>query len=187
MNHLIELRHRALLDPDTPTGLRRALEDGAPLETIHLDARGRWWHEGEPFVHSRLIQLFHRSLHQTPGGTWLLTIPPFSYPVTVEHTGRFIHRILRQGPSCLLCTPDGRERPFDPDALVTDGLDGLYTEIEGETARFVEDAWKTLSPFIEQVDNFWVLDWRGRRSVLGNYLGPPAQEGTKTQSYPKII
>jgi len=184
--NLHELRHRALLDPDTPPGLRRALEAGAPLETIHLDARGRWWHEGEPFVHPRLIQLFHRSLHQTPGGTWLLTIPPFSYPVTVELTGRFIHRILRQGSSCLLCTRDGRELPFDPDNLVTDGVDGLFTVIDGEPARFVEDAWKTLSPFIEQVDNAWVLDWQGKRSLLGPYLRPPLQEETKTQSNPKI-
>ena len=169
---LNELRHRALLDPDTPSGLRRALEAGAPLEAIHLDARGRWWHEGEPFVHPRLIQLFHRSLHQTPGGTWLLTIPPFSYPVTVGHTGRFIHRLLRTGSSFLLATLDGREVPFERDKLVTDGVDGLYTVIDGETARFVDDAWKTLSPCIDQVNQSWVLDWQGQRSPIGNYPSP---------------
>jgi len=163
---LNELRHRALLDPDTPPGLRRALQAGAPLEAIHLDARGRWWHEGEPFVHPRLIQLFHRSLHQTPGGTWLLTIPPYSYPVTVEKTGRFVHRILRTDGSSRLCTYDGREVLFDRGALFTDGVDGLFTVIEGHTARFVEDAWKTLSLCMEQVEDGWVLDWQGQRSPI---------------------
>jgi hypothetical protein len=166
---LNELRQRTLLDPDIPEGLRRALEAGASLESIHLDARGRWWHQGEPFINQRLIHLFHRSLHQTLAGTWLLTIPPFSYPVTVEHTGRFVHRIERKDTCYLLMTRDGREVPFDPATLSTDGVDGLFTVVNGETARFVDDAWKALSPCVDLDDDGWVLDWLGQRYKVSTH------------------
>lgn len=171
--NLNELRQQALHDPDIPAGLRRALEAGFSLESIHLDARGRWWHQGEPFINQRLIGLFHRSLHHTAGGTWLLTIPPFSYPVTVEGVGRFIHRIERQGDTSVMHTRDGCEWPFDPHALTTDGLDGLFTLINGERARFVDDAWKALSPHIDLVDDMWVLNWQGQQAFIGTETQPP--------------
>lgn len=175
---LNELRHRTLLDPNIPQGLRRALEAGASLESIHLDARGRWWHQGEPFINQRLIDLFHRSLHQTQAGTWLLTIPPFSYPVTVEHTGRFVHRVERRGEDYFLLTRDGREVSLDPARLSTDGVDGLFTDIDGQTARLVDDAWKALSPLVDQIDGGWVLNWLGQRYTLCTYK-PANVQGAK--------
>lgn len=65
-----------LADTSLPEPVRRFLQSGATLESIYLDAEGRWFHQGEPFVNEALALLFTRSLVRTAGGTWMLSIPP---------------------------------------------------------------------------------------------------------------
>jgi uncharacterized protein len=148
---LDELRSQALADPDVPEGVRRALEAGAALEEIRLDARGRWWHQGEPFVHARLIALFHRSLARTPAGLWLLHIAPYSYPVVVDGAGRFAHRLHRDAAPWTLELLDGGSLAFRGETLWTDGEDGLYVEDEaGQTVRLIEQAYRVLTESLEE-------------------------------------
>ena len=96
---LTAVRRAALQDPDLPSGLRRALESGAALEDIALDDRGRWWHEGVRIEHKRLSTLFHRGLEQTNSGTWLIALPPYSYPVHVARWGGNAECARKRGSS----------------------------------------------------------------------------------------
>src|SRR5690606_17692674 len=81
------------IDPTLPEVVSRILEAGAHLESIRLDRLGRWWHRGEPRQNARLIALCSRSVGRTPGGTRILHIAPFTYPIEVEDTGYFVHHI----------------------------------------------------------------------------------------------
>jgi len=121
------LRAQTADDPDVPANVRAFLKGGAPLEEIRLDARGRWWHQGEPFQNQRLIDLFCRSVRQTAAGTWLLVIPPYTYPIIVERTGWFathLHLTSFGQQHTFAFTLLGGEHIHTPTpTLVTDGVD----------------------------------------------------------------
>lgn len=143
------LRACALADPSLPPGLARALGEGLPLEDIRLDARGRWWHQGEPFEHLRLRALFHRALQQTAHGTWLVVLPPFSYPVTVEGDHVFIVRWLDGGSRVRLA--DDAVRTLEGTRWETDGLDVVRVLWpDGLRARVVGSAWRTLEGWVDE-------------------------------------
>jgi hypothetical protein len=164
---LAELRSQALADPDVPDGVRRALMAGAALEEIRLDARGRWWHQGEPFVHARLISLFHRSLERTSAGLWLLHIAPYSYPVVVEGAGRFANRVSRVGSAWTLELLDEGRLPMPWETLQTDGEEGLYvTDEAGRFVRLIDQAWRVLTESLEEDEaGFTVAGPEGRQRI----------------------
>src|SRR3954464_4980491 len=88
---------RLLADPTLPVPIRQFLTAGGQLERIVLDEQGQWSHQGEPFLNPALIELFNRSLERTPGGTWVLHIEPFSYPVELADTPYYVHGARLQG------------------------------------------------------------------------------------------
>ena len=67
---------RLLEDASLPEPIRSALISGNELTRISLDSEGQWRHEGELFVNTNVMALFHRSIRRTPGGT---------YPVSYTH------------------------------------------------------------------------------------------------------
>jgi hypothetical protein len=157
---LEEVRRRALDDPDIPDGLRRALAAGLALETIHLDARGRWSHEGERFVNRRLSALFHRSVVCTSAGTWLLSIPPYTYPITVEDCGWFVVRVHSDAAT------DGLHAELAGGELVrlptggwwTDGGERVLVQLaDGRRCRLVDDAWRWVGTALDGGEPAWVL------------------------------
>src|SRR5437879_3580541 len=85
------------IDPTLPEPVRRFLAAGARLEPSVLDAEGRWHHEGGEFLNEKLQLLFHRSIGRTPGGTWVLVIPPFTYPIQVEDTPYHVRSLRISG------------------------------------------------------------------------------------------
>lgn len=144
------LRERAIADPDVPETVRRFLAGGAELESIVLDARGNWWHQGERFANERLSRLFHRSLIRTVAGTWLLTIPPYTYPVEVEDAGRFAvwGAVTPEGLAARLA--DGSEELLPWEALCTDGVSFVgWFGADGMVGRIVGDAWHTVEALVD--------------------------------------
>ena len=151
---LTAVRRAALQDPDLPSGLRRALESGAALEDIALDDRGRWWHEGVRIEHKRLSTLFHRGLEQTRSGTWLIALPPYSYPVRVARWGSFVVRL----GATELTLATGAEVPYvEVDRWLTDGEDTVLAEVGGVRARVVGRAWQALVPCVGEGEGGFVL------------------------------
>ena len=75
------------IDETLPEVVKNFLRKGYTLENITLHETGQWTHEGLDFENPKVIDLFYRSVSRTEGGTWVLDIPPFTYPIEVEDAG----------------------------------------------------------------------------------------------------
>lgn len=169
MHQTDKLRQQAIHDEGIPEMVRKFLSQGAPLEMIHLDAYGRWFHEGEPFINQRLARLFHRSLHKTEQGTWYLEIKPYTYPVTVALTGTFIDRLqeLNSTAKAHFVGDDTDEwTDVDLSTLYTDGAELLAINHNGRPTRFVERAYRNLLEALEFENERFVLTLADRRIPL---------------------
>lgn len=107
-SELAGLRAAAVSDPEIPEAVRGFLSGGAQLDALRLTALGRWTYNGRPVEHPRVIALFSRSLSRTTSGTWVLRIPPYTYPVLVDGAGQFIDKV-RVGAA-----PEGAAGSSDP-------------------------------------------------------------------------
>lgn len=163
---------RILGDPSLPAPVRRALEGGATLERIELDAEGEWRHAGELFQNPNLIGLFHRSIGRTAGGTYVLSIPPFTYPILVADTPRFVRHVrIERGPGTggvTLLLSDGSEEVLDPSTLAYVQDRGLYCRVGAERwlARFLRPAYYAIAELLNEGGDGYYLELpSGRASV----------------------
>jgi hypothetical protein len=166
------LTSAALEDPETPEAVREALRRGAALESIRLDARGRWWHEGEPFVNERLSALFSSSLHLTRQGLWYLVVGAYSYPIVVEGAGRFVDRVERREGREVLVDWLGVELSPAEAAWWSDGLDQVG--MVADSGRWGRLRGAALAWFLDRLtgeeDGWSVQLAGGERRLQG---GPP--------------
>ena len=109
------------IDETLPDLVKKFLRQGYELEEIRLGATGKWTHEGLDFENPRITDLFSRSVGRTEGGTWVLEVGRFTYPITVEDAGFFVERIdLTKTPPKLptsprdVCTAPSRTGSFAP-------------------------------------------------------------------------
>lgn len=152
------------IDETLPDVVKNFLRSGATLEEIRLDANGNWTHEGLDFENERIIELFNRSVARTDGGTWVLVIGRFTYPIEVEDTGYFVERLhwtSAAGPT--LSLSDHTEEPLDPDTLEYRPHGRLYCRIrEGQfRARFKKTAYYDLADRMEERDGGYVVNIGG--------------------------
>lgn len=157
------------IDPTLPEVVKNFLRSGAELEEIRLDERGKWTHEGLDFENPRIIDLFSRSVDRTEGGTWVLEVGRFTYPITVENTGFFVERIDFDTDPPTIKISDGTEEELDPETLDYQGNGELYCRIkDGEfRARFKWQAYHQIGEHLEQEGDELYLTWRGGRASLG--------------------
>lgn len=153
-----ELREQVLADAETPAGVLRALRDGAALESIHLDERGRWWHEGAMFANEKLSQLFSRSVYQTEGGVWFLRIGSQSYPITVACTGYFAERLRSGRDLTQLALTTGERVETGLAGWVTDGGERVGVRLaDGRDVRLVGAAHQLALSLVEAREDGWQL------------------------------
>ena len=153
------LRQAAAADPEVQVRVRDMLSAGAPLESIVLTADGRWLYQGRPVGHPRVVALFHRSVRRTAAGTWLLAVGPYVYPVTVERTGWFIARLLRDGREAELLGGEAVEIGAAPEAR-TDGETIVDVLLPGDRwARVTGAAYQQLGELLDVRDGLWVVRW----------------------------
>ena len=157
MHDLDQLRHKILDDQDVPQPVRDFLRNGADLEEIRLDARGRWSHQGEPFLNERLAALFHRSVQRTSSGNHVLHIPPYTYPIIVELTHRFVDTIAQPATTTTATLLDGATVTLDLTNLYTDGIDIIACSVPDGPARLVNRAYRTLTERLDERDGQFVL------------------------------
>lgn len=162
-------------DPTLPDTVRRFLDSGAQLEVIALDDEGNWSHQGEPFENDKLKLLFHRSITRTEGGTWLLSIPPFSYPITVADTPYHVRTVdFRRGPDgteqVVLSLSDETEETLDPQTLRYVPGRGFYCRVKQGRfeARFNRPAYYTLADRVDgpAADGTYTLALGSTRHVV---------------------
>jgi hypothetical protein len=136
----------AVADESLPAVVREHLMRGGRLEDITLHAEGWWSHEGGRFEHARLIEAFFRGVERSEGGTWMLRLGRFTYPITVEDTGYFVVSVRREGAEVWLKLTDQTEERLDPQTLVY-GPDGrLVARVKGGAfeARFMRPVYHAL-------------------------------------------
>lgn len=162
-------REQVLADADTPAAVRRALRGGAALESIHLDDRGRWWHEGSMFENQKLSQLFSRSVFQTEGGVWFLQIGNQSYPITVACTGYFADRIWAGGDQTTLALTTGELVDAGLAGWMTDGEERLGVRlVDGRDVRLLGAAHQAAVLLVSATEAGWKLQLgQGDTTLLG--------------------
>ena len=143
------------IDETLPDVVRDFLESGADLEEVRLNERGKWTHEGLDFENQRIIDLFSRSVDRTDGGTWVLEVGRFTYPITVEDVGFFVERVDRSTSPPTLKLSDDTQEPLDPSTLDYQPGGRLYCTIkDGDfRARFKRTAYFQLAELMEETDD----------------------------------
>jgi len=158
------------VDETLPDVVQNFLESGADLEEVRLDARGKWTHEGLDFENQRIIDLFSRSVDRTEGGTWVLEVGRFTYPITVEDTGFFVERVrFDTDPPTLKLSDETTER-LGPETLEYEPGGRLYCRVKDGAfrARFKRTAYFQLADRMAEEDGRIVLDLGDTRIDLGD-------------------
>ena len=161
-----------LADATLPEPVRKALLAGMPLERITLDADGRFWHEGDPIDNPRIAALFHRSIERTPGGTYVLHIPPFTYPIEVKDTPYFVTRVEVAGDGAHILLSDGTTEELDAQSLRYVAGRGFSCTVKRDSkngplsARFSRPAYYALADNIEETAAGFVLILGNTRTVI---------------------
>lgn len=134
------------IDQSLPEVVKNFLASGKKLEEIKLDARGKWTHEGLDFENPRIIKLFSKSIARTEGGTWVLDVPPFTYPIEVEDTPYFVEHITHTDDVITLSLSDDTEEQLDVKTLDYASGGRLYCEVKKGAfrARFKRQAYYNL-------------------------------------------
>lgn len=175
---------RLLADPALPAAVRQFLAGGGQLERIVLSEEGQWSHQGEPFTNPALIALFNRSLQRTPGGTWLLHIPPFSYPIELADTPYYVRSARRDGERFLLDLTDDCEEVLQPATLRHVEGRGLYCRVKatpeapaGYPARLLRPAYFALADCLHPAGEGFVLELGPEKSAVPLVTWQQARQG----------
>lgn len=148
-----------LADPTIPEPIRQALQRGAVLERIELDSEGHFWHEGERITDARISDLFHRSIQRTPGGTYLLVVAPFSYPLVVHDVPYWVTGVALatdgdsgDRPGLRVRLNDGSEEELAIDTLRYQPRRGFVCRVKGGTmpARFSRPSYFALAEYVTE-------------------------------------
>ena len=158
------------IDETLPEVVQNFLKSGGQLQEIRLDERGQWTHEGLQFENPRIVDLFSRSVDRTEGGTWVLEVGRFTYPITVEDTGFFVERIDWSARPPRLTLSDETTEPLDVETLEYRPGGRLYCTVkDGQfRARFKHSAYHSLTDHLEQQDDKVVLRLGSHRKVLAD-------------------
>jgi uncharacterized protein len=142
------------IDPTLPEVVQNFLRSGARLEEIRLDACGRWTHEGLDFENQRVIALFSRSIARTPGGTWVLEIGGFTYPIVVDDTPHFVHTVRWNDDPPTISLADGTSEILDLESLTYRSGGRLYCTVKNGAfrARFLRHAYHSVVDVLEERD-----------------------------------
>jgi hypothetical protein len=168
------------IDETLPEVVKDFLRSGAELEEIRLDERGEWTHEGLDFENERIIGLFDRSVNRTEGGTWVLEVGRFTYPITVDDVGFFVERFDDSTDPPTLKLSDETEEPLVIDSLDYEAGGKLYCSIkDGEfRARFKRPAYYDAVDYVIEEDGELIFEYGDQRQRLADIDEIERAEGT---------
>jgi hypothetical protein len=143
---------------------------------LRIDAEGRWYHEGRPFTHARLIALFDAGLDVHPdSGEAIVRIDGRWCYVQADDTP-FVVRHLRVEGDALLAELNNGERLPVPERALTLGDNGVvYAELAPRRrARLGRDAQSALAAWLRDADDgaLWLEPVPGRRWPIRASSGP---------------
>lgn len=156
------------IDETLPEVVKDFLRSGAELEEIRLDDRGRWTHEGLDFENQRIIDLFSRSVDRTEGGTWVLEVGRFTYPITVDDVGFFVERFDDTSNPPTVKLSDETEEKLNVDTLEYEPGGRLYCTVKNGRfrARFKRDAYYDAAEYVVEENDSLVFEYGDQQTQL---------------------
>ncbi len=135
------------------TGRLHTREDSG----IHLDAEGRWFHDGERVEHPRIVEAWNRGIERAPDGRFILRFGWDWCYFTVEDAPLQVTGLHRDNDALSLQLSNGAVEPLDPASLTEqDGVLYCVTR-SGLEARFSRAAQGVIADELEEVDGRPVL------------------------------
>jgi len=132
-----------------------------------LDREGRWFHDGEPVEHPKIVEAFNRGLERDEHGRYVLRFGSDWCFVTVEDAPLQVETVALPSPDrVVLQLSSGSAEDLRPETLsLRDGI--LYCVAEsGLTARFSRSAQFALGSLLEERPGGYVLVLGGREHRL---------------------
>ncbi len=128
--------------------MRPTIPTGKTRETsIRRTAAGRWFHEGQPVDHPRVVAAFNRWVGRREGRYVLENDVNWAF-VEIEGAPVFVERCRCRPEAIDLRLSLGASEPLDPETLRTDEDGRLYCDVRGGTltALFTRQAMFDLEP-----------------------------------------
>ncbi|MFA6450263.1 MAG: DUF1285 domain-containing protein [bacterium] len=126
-----------------------------PPADIRIDREGRWFANGKPIVHEKILSLFCQSIVRE-GDSYMIRIGEESNPVIVEDTpfcvrGLYLENTEEGVDLIRLLLSDGRTICLAPETLRAPDTQSLYCSIPGTDleARFSREALSQFGRFLE--------------------------------------
>lgn len=156
------------IDETLPETVKAFLRKGAKLENITLHQDGKWTHEGLDFENQNIIEAFFRGVNRTDGGTWVITLGPFTYPIHVEECGYFVRKV-ELTPSPRVFLSDGSDEKLDVSTLLYRAPGNLYCSIKNGRflARFLRNPHNQMLERVVENDGQYIFELGDDRNVLG--------------------
>ena len=120
---------------------------------IRLDSQGRWWHDGEPVEHPRIIEAFNRGISPDENGRFRLQLGNDWCYVDVEDAA---YRVLAIDPASddrlSIRLSDRTAEILDPDTLRldADGALSCTVKLGKAKAKFSREAHFALGSHFEE-------------------------------------
>jgi uncharacterized protein len=117
-----------------------------------LDRELRWFHDGEPVLHPRIVELFNESLVPTDDGRFQLKVGGDWAYVTVEDAAYRVTGLDVTETRLFLRLSDKTGEPLDPStlALESDGVLSVRVKQGLAKARFSRQAQVALGALLEE-------------------------------------
>jgi hypothetical protein len=124
-----------------------------------LDAQLRWFHDGEPIQHPRIVELFNESLVPTDDGRFQLRVGKDWAYVTVEDAAYLVTGIDATETAVFLRLSDRTGEALVPATLVlsADGVLSVQVKQGRARARFSRAAQVALGALLEESEGGLVL------------------------------
>lgn len=119
--------------------------------TIHRDADGKWFHDGEPVENEKLARAFDSWVERAPDGRYCLKNAINWAYVTIDGAPFFVRSVHVVGDVARLTLSNQKQIELDPSSLREGPEGALYCDVEGGmTARFDKHAASQLADLLEE-------------------------------------
>jgi hypothetical protein len=119
--------------------------------TIHRDAEGRWFHDGELVENEKLARAFDSWVERAPDGRYCLKNAINWAYVTIDGAPFFVRAVHVTGDVAHLTLSNQKRVALDPRTLREGPEGALYCDVEGGmTARFDKHAASQLAELLEE-------------------------------------
>ena len=145
-----------------------------PPADLRIDREGRWFANGRPVIHEKILKLFRESLVRD-GDRYFIRIGDEENPVIVEDKPFCVRRLFVENTAdgldiIWLVLNDGRTVALDPETLRATGCDSLCCGIPGTDleAGFSREAFTQIGGLfaLDPDSKTYYLELNGRRHPI---------------------